>query len=109
VPTDRGNALGANVKTMRNGTPFVVWPESILNNAALRDSVAEQTTDIEAIDRKLPVRPETNHETYPAEVARFVSQPPHDVVSLWSRKIRQLLGNVRGDPRPVRQDLLESL
>jgi hypothetical protein len=45
VPTDRGNALGANVKTMRNGTPFVVWPESILNNAALRDSVAEQTTD----------------------------------------------------------------
>src|SRR5262249_1327698 len=26
VPTDRGNALGANVREMRNGTPFVVWP-----------------------------------------------------------------------------------
>src|SRR5690349_7420535 len=24
VPTDRGNALGANVKEMRNGTPFTV-------------------------------------------------------------------------------------
>jgi hypothetical protein len=43
VPTDRGNALGANVREMRNGTPFVVWPESILRNAALRDSVAEQS------------------------------------------------------------------
>jgi hypothetical protein len=45
VPTDRGNALGANVREMRNGTPFVVWPESILNNPALRDSVAEQTAE----------------------------------------------------------------
>jgi hypothetical protein len=43
VPTDRGNTLGANVKTMRNGTPFVVWPESMLKNAALLASVQEQT------------------------------------------------------------------
>jgi hypothetical protein len=41
VPTDRGNALGANIREMRNGTPFVVWPESILKNTALCDSVAE--------------------------------------------------------------------
>jgi hypothetical protein len=45
VPTDRGNALGANVREMKNGTPFVVWPESILENAALRASVAEQSGD----------------------------------------------------------------
>lgn len=43
VPTDRGNTLGANVKEMRNGTPYTIWPVSILNNAALRASVAEQT------------------------------------------------------------------
>lgn len=43
VPTDRGNALGANVREMRNGTPFVVWPESIQKNAALLASVAEQS------------------------------------------------------------------
>jgi hypothetical protein len=42
-PTDRGNALGANVREMRNGTPYVVWPESILKNAALLDSVFEQS------------------------------------------------------------------
>lgn len=28
---------------MRNGTPFVVWPEAILRNSALLESVAEQT------------------------------------------------------------------
>ncbi len=42
VPTERGNALGANIREMRNGTPFVVWPASILDNAALKSSVAEQ-------------------------------------------------------------------
>ena len=42
VPTDRGNALGANVREMKNGVPFVVWPESILKNKALLDSAAEQ-------------------------------------------------------------------
>lgn len=41
VPTNRGNTLGANVREMKNGVPFVVWPESILTNAALLDSVAE--------------------------------------------------------------------
>jgi hypothetical protein len=30
IPTERGNALGANVREMRNGTPFVVWPPNIL-------------------------------------------------------------------------------
>lgn len=49
VPTERGNALGANVKEMRNGTPFVLWPESILTNGALLASVGEQTGQ--------PVRP----------------------------------------------------
>lgn len=43
VPTDRGNALGANIKEMRNGTPFTVWPATILNNLALRASIAEQS------------------------------------------------------------------
>lgn len=42
VPTDRGNALGAKVKEMRNGTPFAVWPASILHNPALLESVAAQ-------------------------------------------------------------------
>ena len=46
VPTDRGNAMGANVREMRNGTPFVVWPERILTNSALLDSVAEQSGSI---------------------------------------------------------------
>jgi hypothetical protein len=41
APTERGNAVGANVREMRNGTPYVVWPESILKNAALRESVAD--------------------------------------------------------------------
>jgi hypothetical protein len=41
VPTDRGNALGANVREMDNGTPFVVWPESLLNNPVLCQSVNE--------------------------------------------------------------------
>ena len=43
VPTDRGNALGANIREMRNGTPFVVWPDAILKNSALLSSIAEQT------------------------------------------------------------------
>jgi hypothetical protein len=43
VPTDRGNALGANVKEMRNGTPFVVWPPSILAFPPFLESVREQT------------------------------------------------------------------
>lgn len=47
VPTDRGNALGANVREMRNGTPFVVWPESILKNIALRESVGQQSAGSE--------------------------------------------------------------
>ena len=42
VPTDRGNAMGANVREMRNGTPFVVWPEMIVMNGALRASILEQ-------------------------------------------------------------------
>lgn len=45
VPTDRGNALGANVKEMRNGVPYVVWPDSILKNKSLLASVKEQTGD----------------------------------------------------------------
>jgi hypothetical protein len=44
VPTDRGNALGANVREARNGIPFVIWPESILKNTALRNSITEQST-----------------------------------------------------------------
>lgn len=43
VPTDRGNAVGAHVKEMRNGTPYTVWPESILSSQVLCDSVAEQS------------------------------------------------------------------
>lgn len=43
VPTDHGNALGANVRELRNGIPYVVWPESILTNAALLASVADQS------------------------------------------------------------------
>jgi hypothetical protein len=54
VPTDRGNALGANVREMRNGTPFVVWPESILANAALRDSVAEQSVGVDRSPAPVP-------------------------------------------------------
>ena len=42
TPTDRGNALGANVREMRNGTPYVVWPNRILDNAALKASINEQ-------------------------------------------------------------------
>jgi hypothetical protein len=42
APTGRGNALGANVREMRSGTPYVAWPESILRNAALRASVNAQ-------------------------------------------------------------------
>lgn len=53
VPTDRGNALGANVREMRNGTPFVVWPGSILTSAALLDSVAEQSSGVE----RAPITP----------------------------------------------------
>jgi hypothetical protein len=45
VPTDRGNSLGAQVREARNGVPFVVWPESILKNAALLESVREQTAE----------------------------------------------------------------
>jgi hypothetical protein len=41
-PTDRGNAVGANVKAGKKA-PFVVWPESILTDAALLASVAEQS------------------------------------------------------------------
>jgi hypothetical protein len=48
VPTDRGHALGANVKEARNGIPFVVWPESILTNAALLASVREQSAPVHA-------------------------------------------------------------
>jgi hypothetical protein len=43
VPTERGNALGANVREMRNGTPFVVWPPAILDNKVFRASIEEQT------------------------------------------------------------------
>jgi hypothetical protein len=45
LPTDRGNALGANVREARNGVPFVVWPDSILKNTALLNSIKEQTGD----------------------------------------------------------------
>jgi hypothetical protein len=43
LPTDRGNALGANIKESNKGVPYVVWPESILKNTALLSSVTEQT------------------------------------------------------------------
>ncbi len=42
VPTERGNALGANVREMRNGTPFVMWPTKILDNPALKTSIEDQ-------------------------------------------------------------------
>ncbi len=57
VPTDRGNALGANVRQSNKGIPYVVWPESILKNAALRDSVSEQSANPAAAER--PPRPDT--------------------------------------------------
>lgn len=57
VPTERGNALGANVREMRNGTPFVIWPESILSNAALRASVTEQTSQSPAPAAPAPALP----------------------------------------------------
>ncbi|MEA2712011.1 MAG: hypothetical protein QOF78_4612 [Phycisphaerales bacterium] len=47
APTERGTALGANVKSGKNA-PFVVWPESILKNIALRDSVTEQSAEVES-------------------------------------------------------------
>ncbi len=45
-PTDRGNALGANVKPDKKA-PFVVWPEAILKNTALLASIAEQNGRID--------------------------------------------------------------
>lgn len=55
VPTERGNALGANVRQSNKGVPYVVWPESILKNAALRDSVSEQSANPAA---ERPPRPD---------------------------------------------------
>ena len=49
----------ANVKEMRNGTPYTVWPESILKSTVLRDSVAEQSTS--------QVRPAKPNATAPAD------------------------------------------
>jgi hypothetical protein len=40
APTERGSALGANVREQRAGIPFVVWPESTINNADLSEAVA---------------------------------------------------------------------
>jgi hypothetical protein len=43
VPTDRGNALGANVREGKSsGVPFVVWPASILGFPPFVESVKEQ-------------------------------------------------------------------
>ncbi|QOV91833.1 hypothetical protein [Humisphaera borealis] len=58
VPTDAGNALGANVREMRNGTPYVVWPESILANKALGSSVGEQTGGGAALTAEVATAPE---------------------------------------------------
>ena len=43
IPTDRGNALGVNIKESNKGVPYVVWPESILTNTALLASITEQS------------------------------------------------------------------
>jgi len=35
TPTKQGNDLGAELRTARNGVPYVVWPESIFDQKAL--------------------------------------------------------------------------
>ena len=42
---------------MRNGTPYVIWPASILTNAAFRESIEEQTTTTTRKSSPDPQRP----------------------------------------------------
>lgn len=76
VPTERGNSLGANVKEMRNGTPFVVWPESILKHPALLQSIGEQS----APSKPQPpeIQPDNFRDKFPAT---FRTQDGHMVRS----------------------------
>ncbi|HEX8912835.1 MAG TPA: hypothetical protein VF796_10785 [Humisphaera sp.] len=71
VPTDQGNAQGANVREGK--APYVVWPESILRNAALRASVAEQFGNAGSAPRTVPADPSR---PTPAPAARAVSPKP---------------------------------
>lgn len=84
VPTDRGNALGANVREMRNGTPFVVWPKSILANVALRESVDAQSGSIEpspAHDTQSPASADKSASFRARFPATFRTQDGHMVRS----------------------------
>jgi hypothetical protein len=86
LPTDSGNAVGANVREARNGVPFVVWPDSVLRNAAFLASVNEQVGRPPA----MPPLPAAAHPAEPAQKdndfrakfpANFRTQDGHQVRS----------------------------
>ncbi len=60
VPTDRGNALRAEVREARNGVPFVVWPGSILGYGPFVQSVREQGGLVPALHQSSKVSPSSS-------------------------------------------------
>lgn len=81
-PTDRGNAIGANVsegKRRRGAIPYVLWPASIVNHAALLSSI-ENLNITESRSRQRPISTiESDFRTkFPA---RYFTQDGHHVRS----------------------------
>lgn len=55
TPTDQGKALGAQLREVRqSGVPYVVWPESILDNRILKAAATESTGGGEAPSTEAP-------------------------------------------------------
>lgn len=79
VPTDRGNALGANVREgSKHGTPYVVWPERIVNYPPLLASIEEQGGTVKSPGKPAPKTTDDFRTKFPAN---FRTQDGHMVRS----------------------------
>lgn len=74
TPTERGNKIGAEVREIRkSGVPYVVWPESIVENAILVNTIRElmgdpeQATDSTPTESKPAKKDQDFRQRFPAE------------------------------------------
>lgn len=86
TPTRQGNDLGAELKTARNGVPYVIWPESIQSNKALTQTCESlQSTP----------GPDTESDTQESEtIETETTKPGSDFRSRFPAKIRTQDGHM---------------